>query len=85
MGYIGVDMVVGRSEAEDAVIEINPRLTTSYVGLRTICQENLAQAMLDVACGETPSLSFQEGPVRFTPAGNVFSAPATVDGTSWPC
>jgi tyramine---L-glutamate ligase len=34
-GYVGVDLVLGRDPIgnEDAVIEINPRLTTSYVGL----------------------------------------------------
>ena len=30
-GYVGVDVVLGDT---DQVIEINPRLTTSYVGLR---------------------------------------------------
>ena len=35
-GYIGVDLVLGHDPEgrDDVVIEINPRLTTSYVGLR---------------------------------------------------
>ena len=50
-GYVGVDMVLGASPDgdEDYVIEINPRLTTSYVGLRAATQDNLLQSMIDVA------------------------------------
>lgn len=33
-GFVGVDLVLGAGERDDAVIEINPRLTTSWVGLR---------------------------------------------------
>ena len=34
-GYVGIDLVLGESPdgSQDCVIEINPRLTTSYVGL----------------------------------------------------
>ncbi len=46
-GYVGIDMVL----ADDLVqlIEINPRLTTSYIGLRQVARVNLAQALWD-AC-----------------------------------
>jgi tyramine---L-glutamate ligase len=42
-GYVGVDLVV----TEDSVqlIEINPRLTTSYIGLRLVSRTNLAEAI----------------------------------------
>jgi predicted ATP-grasp superfamily ATP-dependent carboligase len=54
LGYVGVDLVLGppANGAEDAVIEINPRLTTSYIGLRTLCETNLAGLMLDVVGGK---------------------------------
>ena len=42
-GYIGVDMVL--TENQGYVIEINPRLTTSYVGLRQVININLAEAI----------------------------------------
>lgn len=42
-GYVGVDLVLG---AVDMPIEINPRLTTSYVGLRRLCRDNLAALWL---------------------------------------
>jgi predicted ATP-grasp superfamily ATP-dependent carboligase len=53
VGYLGVDLVLGpdQSGADDRVIEINPRLTTSYVGLRAAYDGNLAAAMLDLAEG----------------------------------
>jgi predicted ATP-grasp superfamily ATP-dependent carboligase len=44
-GYVGVDMVL--TKEEPVVIEINPRLTTSYVGLRKVAAFNPAQAILN--------------------------------------
>lgn len=44
-GYIGVDFVL--NEDEVIALEINPRLTTSYVGLRTVANFNLAQAIIN--------------------------------------
>jgi predicted ATP-grasp superfamily ATP-dependent carboligase len=58
-------------ESGDFVIEVNPRVTTSYVGLRRIVHGNLADAMLRVAAGEQIELSFDTQPVRFSPAGVV--------------
>jgi predicted ATP-grasp superfamily ATP-dependent carboligase len=46
-GYVGVDLILKDEGAE--LIEINPRLTTSYIGLRQVSQTNLAQAIWD-AC-----------------------------------
>ena len=56
-GYIGVDVVLGAAAdgSADQVIEINPRLTTSYVGLRALARTNLAETMLALAAGEAPS------------------------------
>lgn len=75
-GYVGVDVVLGDAAdgSGDWVIEINPRLTTSYVGLRALCQDNLAGAMLRVAQGlEVAALSWHPGVIRFTPDGRVVS------------
>jgi biotin carboxylase len=44
-GYVGVDMVLTRKEP--VVMEINPRLTTSYIGLRRVVNFNPAQAIID--------------------------------------
>jgi predicted ATP-grasp superfamily ATP-dependent carboligase len=67
-GYVGVDVVLGD---EDAVIEINPRLTTSYVGLRALAETNLAEAMLRVAAGEDVTLRWRAGEVGFGADGTV--------------
>lgn len=52
-GYIGLDMILGPHPdgKDDVAVEINPRLTSSYVGLRKLLRSNLAQSMLDVAAG----------------------------------
>ena len=48
LGYVGVDLVLGAAGdgSCDYAIEINPRLTTSYVGLRQLAEDNLAELML---------------------------------------
>lgn len=73
-GYVGVDLVLGnhRDGSQDVVIEINPRLTTSYVGLRAASQNNLFQAMVDAAEGRVPELSFDTRPIRFAATGAVW-------------
>ena len=54
-GYIGVDFVL--TPDGPFVIEVNPRLTTSYVGLREIAKFNPAQAMIDaVFHGKLPNV-----------------------------
>lgn len=69
-GYLGIDMVLGAAEngAEDTVIEINPRLTTSYLGLRQACEQNLAEAMLQCVRGEPVSLTYRDQQFDFTPS-----------------
>ncbi|MEQ8790322.1 MAG: ATP-grasp domain-containing protein [Pirellulaceae bacterium] len=66
-GYVGVDLVLGDAEhgSQDVVIEVNPRLTTSYIGLRRATRENLAEALLDIARGADRPLSFSGQEVRF--------------------
>lgn len=74
-GYLGVDMVLGDAAdgSGDYVIEINPRLTTSYVGLRALATSNLAAAMLAVAEGCAPDLRFAAGPIEFRADGTIRS------------
>jgi predicted ATP-grasp superfamily ATP-dependent carboligase len=72
-GYVGVDLVLGAAEdgSQDAVIEINPRLTTSYVGLRAMTHDNLAQAMLEIATGRESAPRFRLDPLEFSANGAV--------------
>jgi predicted ATP-grasp superfamily ATP-dependent carboligase len=73
-GYVGVDLVLGEAPdgSQDYAIEINPRLTTSYVGLRALADFNIAEAMLKVAEGEpADEFRWKPGPIRFLPDGTV--------------
>ena len=76
LGYVGVDLVLGNDPdgSEDVVIEINPRLTTSYVGLRRAVKQNLAQAMVDVAEGRVVELALRPTLIEFSADGAVWNA-----------
>jgi predicted ATP-grasp superfamily ATP-dependent carboligase len=52
-GWIGVDMILGTRDdgLDDRVLEVNPRTTTSFVGLAAGAPASLVRAMLDVAEG----------------------------------
>ena len=77
-GYVGVDLVLGAAEdgGADQVIEINPRLTTSYVGLRRLARANLAGAMLRAAAGLAP------GPVAWHDRAVHFRADGVVEAVA---
>jgi hypothetical protein len=59
-GYVGVDLVLGDA-GDDCAIEINPRLTTSYIGLRQLCRGNLAELMLKCAHMSEPERQARDG------------------------
>jgi hypothetical protein len=44
-GYVGVDLVL--TEREPVVVEVNPRLTTSYIGLKNAVSFNIGQAIVE--------------------------------------
>ena len=73
IGFVGVDLILGNKNdgSEDYPIEINPRMTTSYVGLRAASQVNLAEAMIAVAEGRRPYLSFRADAIEFDADGEV--------------
>jgi len=66
-GFVGVDLILADEPAGDRVIEINPRLTVSYVGLRALCRTNLASAIIDP---DAP-LHWTDRVVRFDATGRV--------------
>ena len=76
-GYVGVDMVLARNGP--VVIEVNPRLTTSYIGLRKVVNFNPAQAIIDaVFRRRLPENVQTEGyaffsKVKVPPACQIFS------------
>ena len=53
-GYVGVDIVLAGDRA--FVLDVNPRLTTSYVGLRKVANFNIAEALINsVVIGKLPA------------------------------
>lgn len=77
-GYVGVDLILGSDPGggEDAVIEVNPRITTSYIGLRAAAKVNLAEAMWQVAAGNAIPLEFNDRTIEFDSEGNVSFLPS---------
>jgi predicted ATP-grasp superfamily ATP-dependent carboligase len=64
-GYVGVDLVL--TEDEPFVVDINPRLTTSYVGLSRVAGFNVAEACSDASLrGKLPSKVETNGFVCFS-------------------
>jgi predicted ATP-grasp superfamily ATP-dependent carboligase len=71
-GYIGFDLVLGEQPANDVIIEINPRPTTSYVGLRHAVAENLAAVLLAALRSAPMEVRLRARAVSFTAAGEVY-------------
>ncbi len=72
-GYWGVDLLLGTDPegSQDYVVEVNPRLTTSYVVLREACRGSLAQAIWDAALGRPAQVEFDSQARCFTSQGLV--------------
>jgi predicted ATP-grasp superfamily ATP-dependent carboligase len=49
-GYVGVDVILANEG--DQIIEVNPRLTTSYVGVRALTDANLMNLLIRLANGD---------------------------------
>jgi tyramine---L-glutamate ligase len=91
-GFIGVDFVL--TEHKAFVLDVNPRLTTSYVGLRKVAGFNVAGALVDsVIDRKLPSQHDSRGFACFsktetpTPTVNAFqkaSKSATVISPPFP-
>jgi len=74
VGYIGIDVILGPGQdgRNDLVLEVNPRLTTSYVGLRTAAMGNLAEWMLRAARGQSVKPRFQRRCCHFRSNGTAW-------------
>ena len=74
-GYVGVDLVLTESEA--VVIEVNPRLTTAYLGVRSAIRGNAGDAgnvaalALAACAGALPAPPPLLRCVRFTASGRI--------------
>lgn len=68
-GYVGVDVVL--SDREVYVIEVNPRVTTAYLGVRAAFGLNLAGLVLDALDGRLPGRLRPRASVAFRADGAV--------------
>ena len=65
-GYVGIDVMVnqsGKGQPEIMVLEVNPRLTTTYVALREATGLNPAKLIIDTvmdACSESYQIERNE-------------------------
>lgn len=64
-GYWGMDFIWNRdSGVPIQIVEINPRLTTSYLGYHRLTSENLAERWL-LPDSERPAIQWHNGPITF--------------------
>ena len=83
-GYVGVDLVLTKDKA--FVVDVNPRLTTSYVGLSLVSNFNVAQASINaVLKDQLPTQNESCGFVYFSkletfkPTNSVFQKVAQMN------
>jgi predicted ATP-grasp superfamily ATP-dependent carboligase len=69
-GYVGIDLLL-QTDGSCVIVEINPRLTTSYIGYRALAADNLAQHWLMSGAGECDPIAWRPGSVTFTAAGEM--------------
>jgi predicted ATP-grasp superfamily ATP-dependent carboligase len=67
-GYAGVDMVVADTAY---VVDVNPRITTSVIGIAAVMEEEIAQILVDASHGGGPDEVHYRGRARFTREGKV--------------
>jgi predicted ATP-grasp superfamily ATP-dependent carboligase len=82
-GYVGVDLVLAKDKV--FVVDVNPRLTASYVGLSQVAKFNVAEAIVKVITkGEFPIKPETNGHISFSkletpkPTINAFNKTAQV-------
>lgn len=75
-GYTGFDLILpGHCGAQPLIVDINPRLTTSYLGYRAITSKNLAGRIL-WPDHDWPQLDWRRPCVAFGAAGEIQRLPA---------
>ncbi|MEI7861035.1 MAG: ATP-grasp domain-containing protein [Planctomycetota bacterium] len=86
-GWVGVDMILAAAGdgSGDRVLEVNPRLTTSFVGLAQLSKKSLLAALLAAAGGEepqwAPEMARLERGLQFGVDGNVTHGDGTIAST----
>jgi predicted ATP-grasp superfamily ATP-dependent carboligase len=71
-GYVGVDVVLGPSEA--VVVEVNPRLTAAWLGVRGAVDENIAALALAACAGLRQTVPVARRRVSFDAGGRILES-----------
>lgn len=70
-GFVGVDLIVPDSNPEQPiVVEINPRVTTSYLGYSQQCESNLLERWLNPGATAT-ELRWKPGRIQYFANGEI--------------
>lgn len=67
-GYVGVDIVLAD---RPYVVDVNPRPTTSMVGIAACMEEEIARVLVDASFGKAPASVHFSGRVRFDKDGRI--------------
>jgi len=67
-GYVGVDIVLAD---HPYVVDVNPRITTSIVGIAACMQEEIAEILVEASKGGGPNEVHLRGRARFDSHGRV--------------
>ena len=67
-GYCGIDIVLAD---KPYVVDVNPRITTSLVGIAACMQEEIADLLVAASKGQGPAGVHLQGHVRFDTEGEV--------------
>jgi tyramine---L-glutamate ligase len=71
-GYAGVDVIVTHDEV--FVVDVNPRITTSIIGIAACMEEEIADILVRASRGEALPPVHLHGRVRFDNSGRVMPA-----------
>ena len=81
-GYLGVDVIMDEALPEQVVIvEVNPRLCTSFVGYRALSSENLAARLLGLPSARHRPARWNSGKVSFDVSGGITPHSETLSAT----
>jgi predicted ATP-grasp superfamily ATP-dependent carboligase len=69
-GYTGVDVVVSD---QVYVVDVNPRITTSVVGIAAMMEEEIGELLIRASQGDVPDTVHFQGTVRFSKNGRLLS------------
>jgi predicted ATP-grasp superfamily ATP-dependent carboligase len=72
-GYVGFDFIVDSRQGQPVLVEINPRLTTSYIGYRQLSMHNLAELIVSPARGAV-ELPWRPGVIAFSCDGRLIES-----------